>query len=1163
MSKAFDSGGAVTEFVLAETNLRAIEERYRALFDGSLDCVFINDFHGNFLDANQASLDLLGYHREEIPKLTFASLLTEDQLPLAFQTIEEIRATGRQKIPTEYRLRGKDGRQVHVETRSSLLYRDGKPFAIQGIARDLTARKLIEQKLRTSEAELAEAQRVAKLGNWHYDIASKKVRWSDELYRIFGIEKTPFGGTHETFLNCVHPDDRPRVLQTNADATAKGTAFQIEYRIQTAAGHLKTIREIGYAAKDAGGKVVSLFGTAQDITEQKRAEAILHENEVKFRQLAENISEVFWICSSDFNTIHYVSPAYELIWGRSPESLYANAHEWFEAILPEERQRVLTAFTELRGNQPQLSIEYRIMRPDGSVRWIHDRGFKICDGFGNIVRLTGIASDITERKKLEEELVMSERRMNSFFKGATAGLSLIDRDLRYVQINDTLAEMNGLSPQAHIGKTLRELFPQLAEVAEPLVRKVFTTGECISNVEFSAPTRNRPDVTRHWTASFFPVPGAKASCEAVGAIVVELTKQREIEKRMAEALNYSQMLLQTSPCGIITYRASGEAVSANSAIAQMIGATPEQMTCQNFRELESWKRSGLLNLAETALATGKLQSAEIHHVSTFGKDCWFACQFVPFEHRGAPHFLGLFMDISERKGTDEQLRKLSRAVEQSPVSIVITNLQGEIEYVNPKFTQTCGYSAGEVFGKNSRILRSSDMSPSTYREMWDTITGGREWRGEFQSKKRNGELFWESASISPIRDQAGTVTHFLVIKEDITEKKSLEQQFLRAQRMENLGTLASGVAHDLNNILAPILMSTDYLRAIAKSADDREVLKLLHDGACRGADIVRQLLIFGRGIEGERSELQVRTLLKETAKIMKETFPKNVTVETVFPPDLWTIRADPTQIHQVLLNLCINARDAMPWGGRLTLAAENRVLDNVVAGQIHGSTPGRNVVLSVTDTGSGIAPEILDQIFDPFFTTKKPGEGTGLGLSTVLGIVKGHGGCVQVQSREGDGTRFEIYLPALECDGSSKVCTRIHQTERAKGEFILLVDDEEAIRVAGRRMLENIGYRVITACNGVDGIVEYSKRRSDIRAVVTDMVMPVMDGAALIHVLRQISPELRIIGLSGLPAQPADSTGSRLPVDAFVSKPFEAARLTETLHGVLNADEKKFPTTCV
>jgi len=429
---------------------------------------------------------------------------------------------------------------------------------------------------------------------------------------------------------------------------------------------------------------------------------------------------------------------------------------------------------------------------------------------------------------------------------------------------------------------------------------------------------------------------------------------------------------------------------------------------------------------------------------------------------------------------------------------------------------------------------------------------GGEWRGEFRNKKKNGDLFWEDVTISGIINSDGVITHFVAVKEDTTEKKKLEKQFLRSQRMESLGTLAGGIAHDLNNVLAPILMAIQLLQGKATDEKSKGWLTTIESTAKRGADIVKQVLTFARGIEGERIVLQIKHLLREIETIVSETFPRNIQIHSYIPKNLWTISGDTTQLHQVIMNLCVNARDAMPNGGTLTLRAENVTLDEGATHQHIEAIPGPYIVLSVEDNGMGIPEKIIDKIFDPFFTTKDIGKGTGLGLSTVMAIVKNHGGFVAVQSEIGTGTTFKIYLPASETITIQTTKDAEKDLPVGNGELILLVDDEAPIREISKSILEDYGYRVIVAQDGSEAISLYQSYKDDVKAVITDMMMPIMDGAAVIRTLQVLNPSIKIIAASGLADIENISEIKSTNVKAFITKPFATERLLRVLKTVLH-----------
>ncbi len=503
----------------------------------------------------------------------------------------------------------------------------------------------------------------------------------------------------------------------------------------------------------------------------------------------------------------------------------------------------------------------------------------------------------------------------------------------------------------------------------------------------------------------------------------------------------------------------------------------------------------------------------------------------------------------------EELCKLSLVVEQSPVLILTTNTNGEIEYVNPKLVEVTGYTLEEVVGKNPRIFKSGEASADTYRKLWQTITSGEIWRGELHNRKKNGEQYWVFAAISAVRNSEGVITHYVSIMEDITTRKSLESQLLRAQRLESIGTLASGVAHDLNNILAPILMSAPLLRKKLPPQSLDTIVSTIETAARRGADIVKQVLTFGRGVDGERVLLQPDHLINEMVKIMSETFPKTIRIESSVSSHLWPVVGDATQLHQIMLNLCINARDAMPHGGVLRVAARNTQLDVNFASMIHDAKPGSYVVIEIKDTGTGIPREIVDKIFDPFFTTKEVGKGTGLGLSTVLGIVKSHEGFLHVDSHMGEGTTFQVYLPATP-SAEIKPETPEDELPNGNGEWILVVDDEASIRTVAKTILEAHNYNILDAADGAEALALYADKRDSIRLLLTDTMMPIIDGIALIRAIKKITPELRVIASTGQEEKGRIAELRSLRVNAILAKPYTSDTLIKALDRVLHQNPK-------
>jgi len=507
----------------------------------------------------------------------------------------------------------------------------------------------------------------------------------------------------------------------------------------------------------------------------------------------------------------------------------------------------------------------------------------------------------------------------------------------------------------------------------------------------------------------------------------------------------------------------------------------------------------------------------------------------------------------EHKRAEEKLNEQAALIDQAQDAISVRDLDNNILFWNKGAEELYGWKGDEVVGRNAHnILCRKEYAEQHLEAFRGTLVKG-EWKGELRQISKDGKEIIVESHGTLLRDEKGNPRSILIITRNITERKSLEKQFLRAQRMESIGTLAGGIAHDLNNVLAPIMMAIEILKKRHQEYESQRMLTTLETSAKRGSDIVKQILAFGRGVEGERIVLQPKHIVSEIVKIMTETFPKSIATKTDYSKNLHTVLGDPTQIHQVLLNVCVNARDAMPYGGVLTLSTENVQLDEYYARSNIEAKPGEYVAVTVTDTGTGIAPDVLEKIFDPFFTTKEIGKGTGLGLSTALAIVKSHGGFIHVYSEPTRGSSFKIYLPALLKDQKDLPEPEHHELPSGNGELVLIVDDEASVREIAKVALETNGYRVLTAADGVEAISIYAQDDGQIKVVITDIMMPAMDGAATIRALQMMKATAKIIAMSGLSARENEVMSSIRGAQAFLLKPYTAEKLLTTLQQVLKS----------
>jgi PAS domain S-box-containing protein len=506
-----------------------------------------------------------------------------------------------------------------------------------------------------------------------------------------------------------------------------------------------------------------------------------------------------------------------------------------------------------------------------------------------------------------------------------------------------------------------------------------------------------------------------------------------------------------------------------------------------------------------------------------------------------------------RHETERLLRDQASILDKAGDSIVITDSQNQVTFWNQSAVRTFGWSANEAMGRQDAELFGPSAN-AEIRAARHATEQQPEWRGEIRMQDRQGKAIVMDSRITLLRDDAGRAQGRLWIATDVTERKRIQEQFFRAQRLESLGMLAAGIAHDLNNVLAPILLAAPMLREHNRDASDLRMISTLEKSAERGAALVRQILGFAHGADGDHRPLQTKYLLRDISTFVAETFPKSIRLESSIPSSLWQVKANATQLHQVLLNLCVNARDAMPEGGTLTLRGENQVLDAATAAQHDGASAGPYLVFHVEDTGVGIPEAILARIWEPFFTTKGSDRGTGLGLSTVRGIIESHSGFVTVETSSGQGTRFRVHLPALDqAPDQASVNVPTRAIPRGSGELVLVVDDEISIRNMSSTMLARQGYRVLTAGDGAEAMTLFRTRSREIRLVITDLSMPKVDGATLAGMIRRLNPAVKMIAISGLAVQRLGEP----PVQDFTTfhlhKPFRPEALLTMVHDVLHA----------
>jgi PAS domain S-box-containing protein len=637
------------------------------------------------------------------------------------------------------------------------------------------------------------------------------------------------------------------------------------------------------------------------------------------------------------------------------------------------------------------------------------------------------------------------------------------------------------------------------------------------------------------------------------SLAIADNERQQAERALRESEERFRVTFEEAPVGIGHTDAAGRWLWVNQRLCSLLNFTMEELVGRSWMDFIHPDDAKHSSHVVKRLMAGELQRASIEQrfLRPNGSAVWaHTSTSVKRNMYGtAEYLISVIQEITDRKRVEERVIEQANLLDLTQDAIIVRDLDDGIVFWNKGAEKLYGVSESAAIGqKESAML---------YGDTWDfdcakaAVLERGEWHGELRQSAPGQKTVIVDARWTLVNDEFGVAKSILSINTDITQRKALEEQFLRAQRLESIGTLASGVAHDLNNILAPILMAVPMLRGDLPEDLRDSLVSTVETSAQRGADIVRQVLTFARGVEGERALLQPYDLLRDMEKIASETFPKTLVVRNRAPRDLWPVNGDATQLHQVLMNLCVNARDAMTDGGMMTLEAENFNMDESYVAMVPEAQVGEYVMLKVSDTGTGIPREILGKIFDPFFTTKATGKGTGLGLSTSLGIVRSHGGFIKVESEPGRGTTFQVFLPATTEGLLDQSVSRPTNLPRGNGELILIVDDEAGVREVTKTVLVRQGYEVIVAADGTEALAAFAKHLDKVSLVVTDVVMPHIDGVALTRALRKLNPDLRVVAATGHTQNHRAAELRSLEVKGFLNKPFTAEMLLKVVNKAL------------
>jgi two-component system, cell cycle sensor histidine kinase and response regulator CckA len=952
-----------------------------------------------------------------------------------------------------------------------------------------------------------------------------------------------------TYAPFVAEQDAARVDEHFAAAVA-GETRQYETTGIDRTGRSFDVHVTNTPVRDATGQVVAVLGIARDVSAKRAALAALEQSEQRFRGLFEGAGFGIAITDLDGRFVD-ANPTFVRLVGRSVDDL--RGRDLLELTHPEDRAATRDHLSSvLAGDVSSAVLEKRHLATSGADVWVRASLALIRDEAGQPSHLTTTIEDITASRLAQERLQRSERLQGLAGRLALVGGWAVDaHDLtvywspeiyRILDVPDgeepPLEDAVGMYPTEHRERIDAALQACLTEgVPFDLELEVNTqTGRRI-------PVRAVGEAERGEDGQILRVVGA----------FQDVTEVRRATVLAQEAADRLALALESMTDAFFTLDRDWRFTFVNRRAGELLQRDPLELLGRViWEEYPDAVGSVVFDAYHAAMDGQGTQAVGEYHYPPLA--AWFSITAYPSDHGVSVYFQDITAQRElriEREAQEAVLRRQAALLDEAQDAIIVRDLDHRVTFWNASAERIYGWSSEEAIGSDVRDLLYE--STEAFETATAEVLANESWSGHLTQRTRAGELVVVSGRWSLIRDDDGNPNTILAINTDITEQQRIEQQLLRAQRMESIGTLASGVAHDLNNVLSPILLAAELLQLDDRTPEEAEQLSTIVSSARRGSDLVTQVLSFARGVDGQRSPIAIRSILEDVYAIVRDTFPKNIAVETDYPSELPTIVGDSTQIHQVLLNLAVNARDAMPNGGTLCIRASTVDLDDqYLVGAVH-TVAGPYLRIEVEDTGSGMLPEVRDRIFEPFFTTKPQGAGTGLGLSTSAAIVQSHGGLVHVYSEPGQGSRFRVYLPTAETSTEPVEPVSATLLPRGSGQTILVVDDEAAVRSMTRQTLEAFGYKVVEAANGAEAVSRYARAPEEIALVLTDMMMPIMDGPATIHALQDLDPSVLIIGSSGLHGNGKVAQASASGVTHFIPKPYTTEKLLRTVAEALDS----------
>ncbi len=909
--------------------------------------------------------------------------------------------------------------------------------------------------------------------------------------------------------------------------------------------------------------------TKQDQSLERETEKKIRESERRLTTLMSNLPGMSYRCRNDRNwTMEFVSEGCQQLTGYNPEDLIENKRiPYNEIIHPEDRDYIWNTWQQVLQTNKTFKDEYRIITKDGSLKWVWEQGRGVFSENGDLLALEGFITDITDRKRAEAELHDSRRIIESILNTIPVRVFWKDLNGFYLGCNKPFALDAGVSsPDNIIGKDDYQMgWLDQAELYRADDRAVIESGQ--ARIGYEEP-QTTPDGKQRWLRTS-KIPLRNSENEIVGVLGTyeDITEQKQSEELLRRSESLFRTVLEESRDGMRLTNEEGIVLKVNKAFCRLVEMKREDIEGKPLSVIYEKERGEYILQRHQERFTTKTVAPHYQKELTLrnGKKVWFEVSNSYFEHNDQkPLLLSVFRDITTRVHSERALResevKYRTLFEESKDAIYISTPEGKLHDINPAGVEMFGYSSREEM-QALDIVHDLYYNPED-RDVFIRLLNQNGYVKNFELvlKRKDGSSIIVLETATSVHDKSGTPLAYRGILRDITQQRMLEEQLRHVQKMESIGTLAGGIAHDFNNILSIIVGHASLLK-MHKSNPDRLTrgVETILKATQRGASLVQQLLTFARKSDITYEPVRINDIITEIAQLLHETLPKKIEVKINLEQNIPSMVADVTQIHQVLLNLALNARDAMPKGGVLSITS-TIIPGNTVRSKILKSFAPEYILVRVTDTGTGMDEWTKQRVFDPFFTTKRPGKGTGLGLALVYSIIESYNGFVDVESEPGIGTTFSIYLPVPQTEVTlTDISTRTEIEDPGGSETILIIEDEEMLLDSLKSTLLERGYSVVTARDGEEGVQMYSLRARDlfgngIDVVISDLGLPKLSGDEVFKKIRSINPEAKIILASGFIDPTVKMELKKAGLKYFVQKPYSPDKVIQTIRQILDDD---------